>query len=349
MTTDRVRIFDRQGGTLAEFRADVVRSWVIGNEGRASFTLSSLDVANVNIDVIKPGNWLLVENDYIEDWIGVIDFPREWGFREVTIHAYSPERLFQWRRGPLQLALSGSAGAIFETYINLVNKAQDTILQPGNIWKNRKTHDRTVNPTKLNADLRNLYLYTGEEYQWRADIDINGKLAVYGDWKQRIGTDTTLTLFEGKSGGNIEATQQPLVENEPVENDVLGYGDGMTWLTKPTYNARDIDSIDFYGLRQGTLELRGSTVPATITEKTQQYLDTVSQPGRVFDVVALDADGSIFRQLRQGNTLRLIMQSCGFLNGTIGVDTTVRIMGKGFNPIAGNKLSLILREDVTNG
>jgi hypothetical protein len=344
MTTDRVRIFDRKGDTLAEFRANVTRSWVIGNEGRASFTLSSLDTGNVDIDVIKPGNWLLVENDYLADWVGVIDFPREWGFREVTIHAYTPERLFQWRRGPLQLLLRGSAGAIFESYINLVNKAEDTILQPGNIWKNGATHERTVNPTRLNGELRNLYLYTGEEYQWRADIGLNGNLVVYGDWQQRIGTSTNLTLFEGIGGGNIEATQQPLIENEPVENDVLGYGDGMTWLTKPLSKKVDITSVDFYGLRQGTVELRGVTVPATITEKTQQYLDTVSNPGRVFDVVALDSDGSIFRFLRQGNTVRLVMQSCGFLNGTIGTDTTVRILGMGFNPIAGNRVPLILKE-----
>lgn len=344
-TQDRVRIFDRQGKHRAEFRANVQRSWVIGAEGRAAFTLSSLDTRNVDIDVINPGNWLYVQNSSLQDWIGVIDFPREWAARKVTVHAYTPERLLRWRRGPIQQVLNGPAGAIFEQYIAWVNQAEPTILQPGNIWKDGRTQTDTVNPVKLDTKLRALYVSSGQEYTWRADTDQFGRLIVYADWVQRLGTNTNLLLQEGKGGGNIEATAQPMIESEPVENDILGYGDGLTWLTKPTTQKRDIDSIHKYGLREGTKEFRGVTVPATLSDKTQSVLDNISNPLHTFDVVGLDKNGAlVFPWLRQGNRVNLRMQSVGFVNGGIGVDTSCRILGMGFNPADGNRVPLILRE-----
>lgn len=345
MTQDRVRIYSPQGFPRAEFRANVSRSWVIGNEGRAAFTLSNLDTTNVDESVINAGNWLYVQNDSLPDWVGIIDFPREWGFYAVTVHAYTPERLFQLRRGPIQRTFTGSAGALFEQLIMLINQAGRTALVPGNIWKNDDSHDQDLNPVKLNTILRDLYLSSGEEYTWRADTDDRGRLIVYGDWVQRLGTNTKLLLQQGKGGGNIEATAQPLIETEPVENDMLGYGPGLTWATKLTSQQVDEDSINAYGVRQGTREFRKVTAQVVMDKKTYNWLQVTKKPGRVYDVVALDPTGTlVFPWLRLGNTSNLKMQTVGFLNGQIGTDTTVRILGMGFDPVSGNRVPLILKE-----
>ena len=71
---DRVRIFDRTGKALAEFRTSVNRSLVIGDEGRAQFDYPSRKREVVNYDVLRPGNWLFVQNDSLPPWVGVTHF-----------------------------------------------------------------------------------------------------------------------------------------------------------------------------------------------------------------------------------------------------------------------------------
>src|ERR1043165_7303465 len=90
---ERVRIFRKDGTAAAEFRARVQRSWVIGDEARAEFVLSSNRSNYVNEDVILPGNWLVVQNSALPSWVGVIDEPINWGTRNVTLSAYTPEHI----------------------------------------------------------------------------------------------------------------------------------------------------------------------------------------------------------------------------------------------------------------
>lgn len=52
---DRIRIFNRDGFPLAEFRASIDRSWVCGDEGRATFTYPSRKTEIVNSNILKIG------------------------------------------------------------------------------------------------------------------------------------------------------------------------------------------------------------------------------------------------------------------------------------------------------
>ena len=120
---DRIRVFDRTGAPVAEFRASVSRSWMIGDEGRAEFDYPTRKTDVVSKRVLNFGNWILIENNVLPPWVGMIDFPREWTTRVVTVKAYTPERQFLYRRGPLELTVRGSAGDIFTTLIQLTNSA----------------------------------------------------------------------------------------------------------------------------------------------------------------------------------------------------------------------------------
>lgn len=339
---DRIRIFDRSGNPLIEFNTRVSRSWVIGDEGRASFSYASRKSDVVNERALQFGNWLLVENSVLPSWVGVLDTPREWGTREVTVRAYTPERVFSWRRGPLEEKLTGSAGTIFEKILQYVNAAEQTILQPGDIWRGGAQREETINPTLLHEDLKRLQERSQEEYQWRPAV-FNGQLAVYADWLDLLGFDTGALLHEGREGGNIKTERRVMIEDGPIANDLLAYGDGETWQSKPAVSVVDNESIGLYGRRQESKYYSGVTNTQTLTENGSEYVSQSKQASRTFRITALNV-GDTFRFIGLGNRLTLTFQNIGFSQGTLGFSTLVRILGMAYDPDERNQISLVVGE-----
>jgi len=336
---ERVRIFDRQGFPIAEFRAAVERSMVIGGEGRAEFNYPSRKTGVANNTVLRFGNWLLIESDVFPDWVGVIDTPREWSPRIVAVHAYTPEHVFGQRVGPREDIVTGSAGKLFEKLINQLNQSEATIIRAGDIWRGGKQREETFNPTPLNEDLQRVYERSHEEYNWRAEIDPSGRLIVYGDWVKRLGQKTTAILHEGKGGGNIEALNNILVEDGEIYNEVLAFGEGMSWKSKPTVKVTDAASRHKYGLRQTAEEYTGVSTLSTLKRNGKTLLDDSKEPVNTFHVNALNVGGT-FKYLRLGNTMTLQFENMGF--GTFV--TSVRIVGMDIKSAEKNKVELVLEE-----
>jgi hypothetical protein len=215
MPVDRVRIFNRQGAPLAEFRASVARSFVIGGEARAQFTYPSRKSNVVNEKVLQFGNWLLVQSSHLPAWVGVLDTPREWSTRNVTVSAFTPERVFSQRIGPLEEVLTGSSGKIFEGLISRLNLAQQTIVRPGVIWKGGTQRQETLNPKPLNEYLKGIWERSGEDYTWTPSIATDGRLTVLGHWTPFLGSETGVLLHEGNGGGNVEAVGRIMIEDGP--------------------------------------------------------------------------------------------------------------------------------------
>lgn len=340
---DRVRIFGRDGTPIAEFRAKVERSYAIGDEARAQFSYASRITDIVNDNVLNFGNWILVENTYLPPWVGVIDTPRASSPRAVTVSCYTPEHVFGWRRGPTEVVKNGSAGALFRYMLELVNTAETTIILAGNIDETGTRRQETFNPTALNVDLERVYERSQEEYQWRPVVNDTGRLVVYADWMPRLGIDTSVLLHEGKEGGNLEVNNNLLVEDGPIANDVLGYGDGVTWLTKPKVNITNDASIFKYGLRQKSEGFDGVTSPQTLKDNTDEYVHLHKRPTRTFSATAINV-GDTFNFMGLGNTLTLQLQNAGLYEGGTGLQTRVRIRGMYYNPDSKNKLSLVVEE-----
>jgi hypothetical protein len=341
---DRIRIFDREGFPLAEFRASIPRSFLIGDEGRAAFTYPSRKTQIVNKDVLRFGNWLLIENSLLPPWVGVVDVPREWDARRVTVTAYTPERVFSWRRGPLEERLTASPGAIFEKLLQYVNSAEATIIRLGNIYRGGLQMEETINPTKLNEDLKRIWERSGEEYQWRPVVGADGKLTVLADWQSRIGADTGILLQEGKHGGNIEATGNIMVEDGPIVNDLLAVGDGESWTSRPTQTIVDTTSRGEYGLRQDSKEYSGVTNLQTLADNGAKEIAAFAQPANAFQINALNI-GNTFSYIRLGNRFALQLENIGFYGGGVGYSTTVRVLAMSYSPDTKNKIQLVVEND----
>jgi hypothetical protein len=339
---DTVKIFNIDGSVqVAQFQARVERSWAIGDESRATFTYSSRKTEIVNDDVLRFGNYVLLQNDALMDWVGVIDIPRKSGPRVVQVHCYSPEHVFGWRRGPLERTLTGSAGTIFANLLSYVNTAQPTPITSGSIWRGGPQREETINPTPLSEDLLRLYERSQEEYQWRPVVTDSGRLLIYADWLERLGVDTPALLHEGKGGGNLEATSNILVEDGPIINDILAYGEGLTWNTKPNITVPAHDSIARYGLRQSAKEYQGVTSGATLKVHADKELAKFSEPPKTFTLTALNV-GDTFKYIRMGNRMNLQFQNIGFSSGISGLEIKVRIIGAHYDPLMKNKIKLVV-------
>jgi hypothetical protein len=65
--------------------------------------------------------------------LGRHDRPDRASSAAALVRAYSPERYFDYRRGPQSLTLTGKAGQIFQKMINYINGLESTVLAVGDI------------------------------------------------------------------------------------------------------------------------------------------------------------------------------------------------------------------------
>jgi hypothetical protein len=336
---DRVRVFARDGSPLAEFKARVERSWALVDEGRAQFTYPSRISDVVNKKIINYGNWILVENSYLPAWVGVIDPPRTWSGRNVTVSAYTAERVFSWRYGVLEAVKNGSSGSIIVYLLYLVNLAEPTIITAGVIDNGGGQMQETINPTPLSEDLRRVQERSGGEYQFRPVVNDAGRLSVYMDWAYRVGVETSALLHEGKGGGNVEVASSLMVEDGKIINDLVGYNDAMTWQSKVVQKVVNQQSISDYGLRQSSNEYSGATTNYAVWYYATRDLKKNLDPIKKFALNALNV-GDTFNYLNVGNVLNLQLQNAGFVGGGLGQEARVRITGMHYDPNNKNKISL---------
>lgn len=341
---DRVRVFNIRGEALAEFKATVDRSYAIGDEARAQFTYPTRKTDVVNDDVLRWGNWLMVENSVLPTWIGVIDQPREWSTRSVTVSAYGPEHVLGWRiASNSEEVLTGPAGRIFAHLITRANRPEQTVIRVGNIWKGGEKHQVTINPSPISEYLKKLWEDSGDDYAWAPAITGEGRLIIRAHWLKRLGVDTTILLHEGNGGGNIEAAGRIMTEDGPIVNEVYAYGEGQTWQSKPAVKVKKPASIGRYGLRQLGQEYSGVTSDSALIANAKQKLKEFAKPTRTFALNALNV-GDTFKYLRLGNVLTVQFQNAGFTGGQIAYESQVRIIGMRYNPATKNKIELVTRE-----
>jgi len=340
---DRIRIFDPDGLPLAEFRAAVSRSWAIGDEGRAQFVYPSRKTNVVNEKVLQFGNWLLIENTHLPPWVGVFDTPRTAATRTSTPSAYTPERVFAQRIGPLEEVVTGSPGTIFQRILYYVNLGDPTIIKAGTLWQGGVARSETLNPSPLDKSLQRIQERSMEEYTWRPVVDAAGRLGVYADWLPLLGEETSALLHEGRGGGNVEAVGSIMVEDGDIVNDVLAFGEGLSWQSKPNVRRFDVNSIGKYGRRQASVEYSGVSDLQTLIDNADAYLQQHREPVRSFKINALNV-GDTFKFMRLGNRMPLQFENVGFYAGGQGLQTTVRIMGMSYDPVVAGKITLVVEE-----
>ena len=330
----RIRLFNRAGSLLTEVDAPAFREWIINDVGSAKFTIKAVGMESY----IQNGNYITIEHDKLDTWVGVIVNPRPWSPKVVEVNAKSAMSLFQWRVGSYEQSVQGSWGAVFSQLIGIVNSAENTLLQIG-------TYDDGVSYSSI-VDMSNVYTYLQRaltQSQSRLDfrpVVNRGKLTIYIDMKPSLYEASKLDLQEGL---NIKDTTSVLVEQGDIYNDVTVIGVGLDQ-AKLTARATNPASIARYGLRQ-VLFSEGQSqtdVDRIAIVRLAQY----AFPRSTLGLLTLD-EGRTFLDLRIGNSGRVQLRTMGYKNGALGFDGQAYLRALQYDDKTGEAVSIC--EEIVNG
>lgn len=301
----RIRVFDRTGILIREIDAPAWREWVLNDIGSARFTIKAAGMEQY----VQYGNYLTIENDKLDTWVGVINTPRPWGSKVITVNAKSAMWLFQQRAGSNAQAVSGSWGEVFSFLLGLVNAPESTLLKIGN-FSSGISYSSVV-------DLTNVYTYLQRalaQAQTRLDfrpVITNGSLVIYIDVQPTLYSPSSLRLEEGL---NIKKSSTVLLEQGEIYNDVTIMGIGLDQV-KYTANAIDLASIEKYGRRQKVFaEGQSQTdVNRLAVVRLAQY----AYPRNTLALTTLNK-GDTFLNTRVGYSGTVELKTQGYLNGGLG-------------------------------
>lgn len=331
--SDRVRIFSRYGIGLCDLRVSAERNWGVKGEGEAEFDIVYTDAA-CREDWLRFGNWLLIENNKLPPWVGMIDVPREWKRRAAHVHAYSPEKIFQYRNVPRKVRFNGKSGVIFRQILSLVNLAERTVIEEGEIWeKGPDLKDESLSGDNLLDYLTSLTERANAEFWFTPTIQ-DGKLAVLANWCHKIGHEYQFPLEEGYNVADEDNCLR--VQNE-FTNEVWGYGNSGGPVKRASVYMRNEDSVHTYGLRQGSKVYSDYENVGPVLNALKGEINSLSVPHNVFKLSALDV-GDTFFNLRLGFTYPVRTWSVGF-----GLNTKARVIGMYYDPLRG-KVDLTFEE-----
>jgi hypothetical protein len=117
-----------------------------------------------------------------------------------------------------------------------------------------------------------------------------------------------------------------------IWNYIFAFGNAAAGSERETAISINQESIDKYGPRMYPLSV-DSNDQATVRASADAYRDYYAWPRKTFNLtvggkrVREDAKSTVFKTLRIGDTVDLILYSIGYENGKLGVETKVRISG----------------------
>ncbi len=334
-----IKIYDRSGKQLTEISATCNRTWILSDVGRAEFELSIYD-KKCNPDYLRFGNLILIESAKLPIWSGVIDTPRTWGGGAVVIQAYTAEYMFTYSIGHKDVKIKGTVA----TLIREVLKLSKVPIAIGTIEDENTQYEEVFNPTSILDTLKRIVTRAGGDFIVRPVINQYGQLSFAFDYFRKLECNANFIL---KEGYNLALANRTLIEQGTITNELLGYGEGVNWQSKPQYVGREDMSISLYGLRQGSQFFQGVTQVAAVKKHTTERLEVVGYPRMVVDAQVLDI-GDAWQNLRLGANVNIELHTAGFMGSAIGYKGTLRIVGieytedKGYVRVIGKEEDTIL-------
>lgn len=317
-----IRLFDKAGNPLqgGEFDALVDRSWVLNGIGQANITLSKTDAA-CTASMLRFGNRILIQEDDMGSWGGILLPPRNWTADGITFTAYTIEKLLE-HRYPGASSYTGYAGDIFEDLITSANTTEDTLIDFGAAYAAGESWTEETTDTVYKA-MASITKRTGQDWEIEPSIDSAGKIKWAAYWRSSRGQDLSSDVYL-EEGQHFKIATGPLLsEQGPIYNSIkLVKYDGVGVTTTAT--ADDDDSVAVYGTLQGIFN---ETVPTGYTAQTycDYLLSVYKEPRKTFKLSVINDEVDTLKNIRLGNTITILLVTYGFTGNGLGLETQVRI------------------------
>lgn len=302
----RVLVFDRRGTPLDEVDALTTRSWVLNGEGDAEWYMATSDAKTTEIN-LRYGNFVLIQQDNLPDWIGVIEGGREWTPGRVKVRANTLERLMRNCGSPIVLG-SGSAGSLFRAFLRVYNAGGAELpIEEGPIYMGGAQRVETLGD-QLYIHLQRVAERSGNVWRLNGYVGTDGRLRLRGEWLQDIGEEGGILM----EGTHLALSSPTATEETPIWNRVTGLGDATTSGTRLSVTMEDAESIGRYGARSTSIVFSGNTTIETLTENTREYLRRYARPRLQINCVVVEG---YIGMVRLGNWYTVELYSAGFGDG----------------------------------
>lgn len=332
----RATIYSPLGIPLTDISANVFRSRQIAGPSEAWFEIATNENACKD-EFLRFGNILVVEHDTLPQWVGFIDFPREWNDGKVKVNAISAEIIMDWRMCLPTLLEGYTASNCIRAIIAQCNQWPGLKLFEGSI------DDANAGPARnwvIGGKASDMMLNTNAEWDITA-AEVGGVLRLYVNAYKSMGVSTRFVLDET----NSKNTSPKLTENGPILNYLFVVASAATANAQNYIEIKDDYSIARYGLRQYIFEMDNlslSDLQVTADGRLSAFKDvTYTATPTVLDV------GSAFLNIRLGNRIGWSNAEAGFNGSSIGAFTTMRIIGYEYDE-ATNQCGLVAKTNLLN-
>lgn len=336
----RVSVYSKYGNYIGDLRVATVRSWTkpsTGVIGECSFDISRLDEHTAE-KFLGFGNFVLVRDNQLPDWCGVIYTPQDWSHFSLTVTAYQLPKILEWRRTIVDQKITGKPGEIFREVLGITNawKYNEKPIVPGNIFLSNSIHEETMGDSAY-KHIQQVAGRTAEEFDVLYRLDVNKRLTLVGEWYEAVGEVTSRWLREGY---NLRLEGNPLSVTGSLNNDVMGLSDASTEATRLSFNAVDEMAIARYGLYQTTEVHSGVTQLSTLQGGVfNRLLGAFGEAA--LSLTALDVDDT-FSFMRIGNVVNVDYNTVGFRGLGFGLDAEAEILGMEIDDLKPKELGLIV-------
>lgn len=313
-------IYSNAGIPLTDIRASVLRSWMLHNIGDGIFYIAT-DDPKCDPDYLAKGNFIVVENDKLPAWVGVIDAPFVWHNGYIEVHAYEPAFLLQYRFPPLGAIITGSSGDRFKQLLDFANSQGDTLIKAGNV----SDAGEIAGEENLGSSAESIFsiisnLRTNNAMEWVTypTFTDGGILEIMMDWIPRVGHDTGTELVQGS---NLMYGDTPLEES----GERINYAEAVCVQADGGVISGVYYEPQPYGIRAVRLTFTDVSDQAQLSAYARAYVEEKKKAYISTPLTAVDV-GNTFNDIRLGNTLTH-RSKVGFNLDKVGILHQIRLLG----------------------
>ena len=319
----RLVVYDLKGFAEGEIRANCSRGWAINEGGQASAALSRSAALQ---PFVQFGRIVTIDHPRLPGWAGMIDTPWTGGVpAQMTI--YNAPYLMNIRNPAGPDIMRGTPGALARRLMSYAQKEGDLQIREGEIEDGGGVREESFDQRSFWEQLKEFAKKTGMEVQFRPELGSDNRLAIYMDFKKRLGVDSPFLLHDGP-GGNAQFSA-PKIDGD-LWNCIRGIGEQASKEARLTAGpVRDEDAISRYRLRSKVSQFKVNSV-SELRGNIETELASAARPRLELTVKALDK-GETFTHLRLGN--RLLIHSARVIipGGIEGWYGAARIMAMAYD------------------
>lgn len=328
-------IFDKMGNPLTDVVAEFSRTWKINGIGECVFRLAKNDNA-CHESYLRFGNLILIQSNLLDDWVGVIDTPRKWYPGVVEVHAYTANKILNWRVGDTKADVITNPGNMFVKLVTAANQQGGIQYSIGTVVKTGGNFTQTLDLTQIGSEIRRICNEYNREYAVLPRL-YDDRLGLRANFYEKMGKKIDQFYLDNSNTSAVEG-MNIYTEQGEIWNSVLGVGSGLTWEARSKSTKTSSSSQSLYGLRE-KLENFYDEEGGTVAEKTFEFLSQHRSPTRTLNLSVLNGNNYEWSTIRLGDQVHVMLEGYGFkTDDTLGVDMDVRITQIGANEASGKLL-----------